>query len=65
MEKQKILFVSQEIYPYVPETPMSLLCSKLPQAIKDAYAMVARIRFDNAYYRHDIGARAMQAVTEG
>ena len=36
----------------------------LSQAVKDAYAMVERIRFENAYYRHDIGARALQAVTE-
>ena len=36
----------------------------LSQAIADAYAMVGRIRFDNAYYRHDIGARAMKAVAE-
>ena len=36
----------------------------LSLAIADAYAMVGRIRFDNAYYRHDIGARAMKAVAE-
>ena len=36
----------------------------LAQAISSAYAMVERIRFDNAYYRHDIGARAMQAGAE-
>ncbi|MBR6283656.1 MAG: glycogen/starch synthase [Muribaculaceae bacterium] len=40
MELKKVLFISQEIYPYVPETPMSLLCSKLPQAIKDRGAEV-------------------------
>ena len=40
------------------------VADSLSQAIKDAYAMVERIRFDNAYYRHDIGARALQAITE-
>ena len=33
----------------------------LPEAIKDAYAMVKTIHFDNAYYRKDIGARALKA----
>ena len=36
----------------------------LPQAIKDAYAMVERIHFENAYYRHDIGQRALKAAAE-
>ncbi len=36
----------------------------LRKAIDSAYAMVEKIHFDNAYYRHDIGARALQAVTE-
>ncbi|MGN0115098.1 MAG: phosphoribosylamine--glycine ligase [Acutalibacteraceae bacterium] len=31
----------------------------LQTAIDNAYAMVKRISFDNAYYRHDIGKRAM------
>ena len=33
----------------------------LPAAVKNAYADVERIRFDNAYYRHDIGKRALKA----
>ena len=33
----------------------------LEQAIRDAYGLVEQIRFDNAYYRHDIGARALLA----
>ena len=33
----------------------------LQQAIHDAYGLVERIRFDNAYYRHDIGKRALAA----
>ena len=33
----------------------------LEQAIASAYAMVKTIHFDNAYYRHDIGAKALKA----
>ncbi len=33
----------------------------LEQAISDAYAMVKTIHFDNAYYRNDIGAKALKA----
>ena len=33
----------------------------LPDAIKAAYDIVAQVRFENAYYRHDIGARALRA----
>ena len=36
----------------------------LPDAIKAAYGKVENISFDNAYYRHDIGARALKALTE-
>ena len=35
MEKQKILFVSQEIYPYLPETEMSMIGRYLPQGIQE------------------------------
>ena len=31
----------------------------LEDAIKSAYTLVDKIHFDNAYYRHDIGARAL------
>ena len=31
----------------------------LEDAIKGAYGLVDKIHFDNAYYRHDIGARAL------
>ena len=34
MGKKKILFVSQEIYPYLPETEMSLIVRHLPQQIQ-------------------------------
>ena len=33
----------------------------LEEAIRDAYALVDRIRFDNAYYRKDIGQAALRA----
>ena len=33
----------------------------LGEAVKDAYGLVERIHFDNAYYRRDIGARALLA----
>ena len=36
----------------------------LSQAIDAAYDMVRQISFDNAYYRHDIGARALKAGRE-
>ena len=33
----------------------------LENAINEAYKMVETIHFDNAYYRHDIGTKAMKA----
>ncbi|MBQ2732770.1 MAG: phosphoribosylamine--glycine ligase [Clostridia bacterium] len=36
----------------------------LSSAIEGAYALVSRISFDNAFYRRDIGARAMKAMEE-
>ena len=33
----------------------------LEGAIDGAYAMVKQIRFENAYYRNDIGQRALRA----
>jgi len=33
----------------------------LEEAVKASYAMVERIHFDNAYFRHDIGQRALKA----
>jgi len=35
MESVKVLFVSQEITPYLPETPMSVLSRNLPQQIQE------------------------------
>ncbi len=34
----------------------------LPAAVKKAYALVDRVSFRNAYWRHDIGARALKAL---
>ena len=36
----------------------------LPGAVEQAYAMAEKIRFEGAYMRHDIGARALQAYKE-
>jgi starch synthase len=36
MEKAKILFVCQEITPYLPETEMSHICRYLPQAMQES-----------------------------
>ncbi|MBR3844556.1 MAG: phosphoribosylamine--glycine ligase, partial [Clostridia bacterium] len=38
--------------------------SNLETAIENAYGLVEKIHFDNAYYRHDIGARALAAGKE-
>lgn len=35
MSQQKVLFISQEITPYLPEDPISTLCRQLPQAIQE------------------------------
>ena len=36
----------------------------LKEAIDGAYAKVEKIKFDNAFYRHDIGKRALMATEE-
>ena len=40
------------------------VADSLANAVKGAYALVDRISFDNAYYRHDIGARALAALED-
>ncbi len=35
MDLNKVLYISQEITPYLPETPMSILGQKLPQSIQE------------------------------
>ena len=36
----------------------------LKSAVNEAYDMVGKISFENAYYRHDIGQRALKATEE-
>ena len=36
----------------------------LKMAINGAYEKVEKIKFDNAFYRHDIGQRALKATEE-
>ena len=40
------------------------VADSLPAAIEGAYGLVEQIAFDNAYYRHDIGAKALKAGEE-
>ena len=40
---------------------VTAIADTLGDAIKDSYAMVEKIHFDNAFYRRDIGKRAMEA----
>ena len=40
---------------------VTAVAGTLSQAIRDAYALVDTVHFDNAFYRHDIGARALMA----
>ncbi len=41
---------------------VTAVADTLPQAIQAAYADVEKVRFGNAFYRHDIGQRALQAL---
>ena len=43
---------------------VTAVADTLPEAISEAYRKVETIHFENAYYRHDIGARAMAAYKE-
>ncbi len=40
---------------------VTAVADSLPEAIREAYGMAEQITFDNRYYRHDIGARALKA----
>ena len=40
------------------------VADSLPEAIKGAYAVAEQVHFENAFFRHDIGARAMKAYGE-
>jgi starch synthase len=35
MEPTRILFISQEIFPFVPETPISIMCREIPQFVQE------------------------------
>lgn len=37
----------------------------LPEAVKTAYSYAERVSFENAYYRKDIGKKALEALKEG
>jgi len=39
--------------------------SDLKSAIDSAYALTSRIHFENSYFRHDIGAKALACFTKG
>ena len=43
---------------------VTAVADTLPEALAAAYAKVELIHFDNAYYRHDIGQRALKAREE-
>ena len=40
---------------------VTAVADTLPEAIDAAYKKVEKVHFENAYYRHDIGKRAMEA----
>ena len=40
---------------------VTAVADTLQEAVDSSYEMVGRVRFDNAYYRHDIGKRALAA----
>ncbi|MCR4804067.1 MAG: phosphoribosylamine--glycine ligase [Clostridia bacterium] len=41
---------------------VTAVADDLPKAIEEAYEMAGRVRFEGAYKRNDIGARALQAL---
>ncbi len=43
---------------------VTAVADTLPEAINDAYKLVDKISFANAFYRKDIGARALKALEE-
>ena len=40
---------------------VTAIAGSLKEAIDESYGMVEKIHFDNAFYRHDIGKRALEA----
>ena len=57
-ENEKLLSAGGRVLGVVDVQPT------LKEAIDGAYAKVNKIKFDNAFYRHDIGARALMATEE-
>ena len=57
-ENEKLLSAGGRVLGVVDVQPT------LKKAIDGAYAKVNKIKFDNAFYRHDIGARALMATEE-
>ena len=43
---------------------VTAVADSLPEAVKKAYEKVKKVHFDNAFFRRDIGARAMKADGE-
>ena len=43
---------------------VTAVADSLPEAIEKSYSLVEKIHFDNAFYRRDIGARALLAKEE-
>ena len=44
---------------------VSSTAATLEEAIKKAYAGAEKVKFENAFYRRDIGAKAMKILMEG
>ena len=57
-ENEKLLSAGGRVLGVVDVQPT------LKEAIDGAYAKVSKIKFDNAFYRHDIGAKALMATEE-
>lgn len=57
-ENEKLLSAGGRVLGVVDVQPT------LKKAIDGAYAKVSKIKFDNAFYRHDIGKRALMATEE-
>ena len=50
---------------YTPTPVTQVNPETLPEAIKASYGLVEKIHFDNAFYRNDIGAKALKVLKEG
>ena len=44
---------------------VSSTAATLEEALKKAYTGAEKVKFENAFYRRDIGARAMKILMEG